>query len=100
MEMLYDKDADMSVLGGKTIAIVGFGSQAAHTGPGNIIEALVGQLIRERVAAQQHQQSCADHAQRQPDDHQIGQQQTRPQAVKGHQSSITSAVPSITSSVG
>jgi hypothetical protein len=34
MKVFYDKDCDLSVIKGKTVAIIGYGSQGhAHAGP-------------------------------------------------------------------
>ena len=47
MEMLYDKDADMSVLGGKTIAIIGFGSQG-HAQAQNLRDSGLNVIVAEK----------------------------------------------------
>ena len=33
MQVYYDKDADLSLIKGKTVAIIGYGSHATHTQP-------------------------------------------------------------------
>ena len=52
--MLYDNDADLGLLGGKTVAIIGYGSQG-HAHALNLKDSGVGVVVGLRgVGGQQH----------------------------------------------
>ncbi|HHT26993.1 MAG TPA: ketol-acid reductoisomerase [Firmicutes bacterium] len=58
-KMYYDQDADLGVLAGKTVAIIGYGSQG-HAHAQNLKESGVNVIVANRPGSRNYKQAVAD----------------------------------------